>query len=143
MEVGSGFIAFYGPFAGLGIVVELVGVFFEADLGFAGFLLLVAACDVHGVLGGNEIAVVGGRLEWSLMGFVEVGQDLLFVIVLRLVVAVLGAGLILGEHCLGELIGVLEEITVPLGKGLNALAIIPSVPLPLQEALLRLRDFLL
>lgn len=62
---------------------------------------------------------------------------------LWLVMAVLGAGLVLGEDCLGELVGVLEEITVPPCEGFNALTIISPVSLPLQEVLLRLRDLFL
>lgn len=61
MQVNCGFIAFHGSLAGLGIVVQLVRIFFEADLGFAGLFLLVATCDVHRVLGGDEVPVVGGR----------------------------------------------------------------------------------
>lgn len=62
---------------------------------------------------------------------------------LWLVMAVLGAGLVLGEDCLGELVGVLEEITVPPCEGFDTLTIIAPVSLTLKEVLLRLRDLFL
>lgn len=79
------------------------------------------------------------------MEFVDVSSDWIAAVKLRLmVVAVLGADFVLGEDCLRELVGVFEgEITVPSSEGFNALTIISSVPLSLQEMLLRRRDVLL
>lgn len=102
----------------------------------------MAAGDVHGVLGRDEVAAVGwSKLRRGLVEFIDVGKHLLVAVKLGIGLAVFGAGLVLCEDRLRELVGVFEEeVFVPPCEGFYALAVVSPVSLPLQEVLLRRRD---